>query len=180
MGLWQSLSSRKREFGIILVLLTIGLFFVPRLVWVIQDMSMRTILYQSPADGEVIVIDDWIYGAVIVEPPPEGLMNFYAISAEVLAWNNCNSTLDLKYGMVPLTPAQYLELNSTEKDLTFGNEFRKIRQSHPYTGESSTSISSIGTHVWALKFVGSSVEVPAITLKVFITISLTYEIPLTP
>ncbi len=175
MGIIEAISRQKRAFGLILILFIIGLFIVPRLVMVFQDMSKRTILYQTPSDGEDIEIGEWMHGAIIIEPPPEGLMNFIAISVDVIVWNDCTYTLDMNYGIVTITPSQYLELNSTEKDIMFGNGFRYISQNKSYTGESQTSISSTGTHVWALKFVGTYVDVPAMTIRVFFTISIIHD-----
>ena len=174
------LSKHKRVIALCFLLLVIGTFFIPRLVWMYEDMLKREILYQSPLDGETAVIGEWIYGAIEIESPPPDLENFVAISLKVLAWNQCNYTLDMLYGFSAMTLPQYLALSSTEKDTIFGNRVRLISKNRPDSGESSSTVSTLGAYVWALKLVGSFKDIPSYAIKVLITVSVIQQSVPTP
>ena len=174
------LSKHKRVIALCFLLLVIGISLIPGLIWMYMDMSKRQILYQSPLDGETVVIGEWIHGGIEIEPPPPDLANWIAISLEITDWNQCNYTLDMVYGCASMTLPQYLTLSSTERATIFGNRVRFISQNRPYTGESSNTISTIGAHVWALKLVGSFKDISSYAIKALITVSVIQQSVPTP
>jgi hypothetical protein len=169
------LGEYKKVIALCFLLLVIGMSLIPGLIWMYVDMSKREVLYQSPLDGEPVVIGEWIHGGIEIEPPPPDLENWIAISLDVKDWNQCNYTLDMVYGCASMTLPQYLTLNSTERDAIFRNRVRFISQNRPYTSESSSTISTLGTHVWALKLVGSFKDIPSYAIKVLITVSVIHQ-----
>ena len=179
-GIRRLLGEHKRAIAICFLLLVIGMTLIPGLIWMYVDMSKRQILYQSPLDGETVVIGEWIHGGIEIDPPPPDLVNWIAISLEITDWNQCNYTLDMVYGCASMTLPQYLTLSSTERATIFGNRVRFISQNRPYTGESSNTISTIGAHVWALKLVGSFKDIPSYAIKVVITVSVIQQSVPTP
>ncbi|MGY5852985.1 MAG: hypothetical protein RTU92_05415 [Candidatus Thorarchaeota archaeon] len=146
----------------------------------IEASARRVVLYQSPAGGENVQIGEWKFGEVEIDPPPENMMNMYAIQVAVLDWGDCRNMLNREYGMQWMDINEFQSLNSTQIEALFGNSERFISYNRTLTTESSSSITKVGTYVWAFRYVGTYGEVPAATLRVSILISVIHEQSLVP
>ncbi len=146
----------------------------------IEASTRRVVLYQSPAGGENIQIGAWQFSEVEIDPPPDGMMNMNAIQVTVLDWGDCRDMLNMKHGLQWMDINEFQSLNSTQLDTLFGNMHRFISYNRTLSAESSSSITTVGTHVWAFRYVGTYGEVPAATLRVSILISVIHEQSLVP
>ena len=167
---------------IILIILVMPIVssLIGGILYNIEASARRVVLYQSPASGENVQIGEWKFGEVEIGPPPDNMMNMYAIQVAVLDWGDCKDMLNRKYGIQWMDINEFQSLNSTQIDALFGNAERFISYNRTLTTESSSSLTTVGTHVWAFRYVGTYGDVPASTLRVSILISVLHEQPMIP
>ncbi|MHA1927899.1 MAG: hypothetical protein ACTSV2_04870 [Candidatus Thorarchaeota archaeon] len=147
----QFLRQRRQALGTVLVIMLVVLPLLQFSVQVAIEEEATQTLYESPTNGETLALGSWVYGEVVIAPPPAGLHNMYQLRVEILDWGGCPPELDQYSKVRELSLADFEALNDTEKEDLISLIYH-ITPDRTVMGTGYFSIHTTGTHVWACKF----------------------------
>jgi hypothetical protein len=167
----------KNQQRYLIIILLLGIFLIPIFYYALNyranpfNAEFTKILYESPPGGEIVNLNQWYFGEVVIEYPTPGLKNHYSFEFTIIDWQECPEPLEFWQGLKPLTGDEFAQMNETERSKLFSNAELNIARDH-LPGISSSNIETVGTHVWTTRFVYQDDYSVSGTFKVHIKLLL--------
>jgi hypothetical protein len=167
----------KTQMRFVVLLLVLVIILVPLVYYGLfyrpdpYNAQNSEVLYESPIGGEVVNLNYWYFGEVMIEDPEPGLRNYYSFEFQILDWLDCPEPLEFWQDLKPITYNAFASMNETERTTMFSSAELNIARDHS-PGSPTYVIDTTGTHVWAARFVFQDDYSIAGTFKVHIKILL--------